>query len=42
MQIEVDEIRMRTKFGGHGQWRSWVEVDARAHLNVGGASGRVN
>ena len=20
------------------QWRSWVEVDAWAHLNVGGAS----
>ena len=24
------------------QWRSWVGVDARAHLNVGGASGRVS
>ena len=24
------------------QWRSWVGVDARAHSNVGGASGQVN
>ena len=39
----VSEILLPSKtakfpFLTMGQWRSWVEVDARAHLNVGGAS----